>query len=278
MNRRALILALTLAMAAATVLMIYMRRFETEMSGGERIELLTLVKPLERGTTVTDDVLSSRSVPIAYVEDRAIKAVEKAKVLGLKTNVPLQAQQTLMWTDLAITTEERDLSSLVQPGKRAVTVRASGTEDTRGNALIRPGDYVDVLVTMVDQSDPNQTEAQREKAAVVLLQKVLVLAVGLDTHSAAVPDPKAAPNPNQGEKALTLSLNLQEAQLLALAVERGRLSVAVRNPDDQRVVEAVPDIRSNVLLDSTQRETVQHARPGSAAKRDEPIHIGGRNR
>jgi pilus assembly protein CpaB len=280
MNRQALILALILALGGGAALMLYMQRFELEMSGGERVELLTIVKPLERGATVTDEVLSSRSVPIAYVEDRAIKAAEKAKVLGLKTSVPLQTQQSLMWTDLAITTEERDLSSLVQPGKRAVTVRASGTEDTRGNALIRPGDYVDVLVTMVDQSDPASSEMQREKASVVLLQKMLVLAVGLDTRAVVNQvDPKAPQGyQGPGEKALTLSLNLQEAQLLTLAVERGRLSVALRNPDDQRVQEQVPDIRSNVLLDSVQRETAQRARPVTGAKRQEPIHIGGRAR
>jgi pilus assembly protein CpaB len=273
MNRRALILALVLAMAGATVLMIYMQRFEQEMSGGERVELLTLVKPIERGTTLTDEMLSSRKVPIAYVEDRAIKIAEKSKVLGLKTDVPLQSQQTLMWTDLAITTEERDLSSLVQPGKRAVTVRASGTQDMRGNALIKPGDYVDVIVTMAEQAE-NGIENERQKASVVLLQKVLVLAVGLDTRAAA-PDPKQNPNANTNEKALTLSLSLPEAQLLALAVERGRLSVAVRNPDDQRVVEAVPDMRSNVLFDTTQRETLQR-RPSAVAKRDEPVRIQGR--
>jgi pilus assembly protein CpaB len=273
MNRRALILAVVLALVGATVLMLYMQRFEEQMSGGERVELLSIVTPIESGAVIRDEMLASRQVPIAYVEDRAIKAGEKAKVVGLKTKVSLQPQQTLMWTDLAITTEERDLSSLVQPGKRAVTVRASGSQDTRGNALIKPGDYVDVIVTMEDDADPNAANKERTKTSVVLLQKILVLAVGLDTRSLPS-DPKQAAQAST-EKALTLSLNLQEAQLLSLSVERGRLSVAVRNPDDQRVVEALPDMRSNVLFDTTQRETLQRPKPRAVAKHDEPERIGG---
>src|SRR6185369_245271 len=130
------------------------------------------LRPIERGKMITEDMLTTRSVPLAYVEDRAIKAAERSKVLGLQTSVAIFPQQTLMWTDLAITTEDRDLSSLIQPGKRAVAVRAStGSDDTRGNQLIRPGDYVDVIATFRGEADSDQSSA-------VLLQRVLVLAVG----------------------------------------------------------------------------------------------------
>jgi pilus assembly protein CpaB len=269
MNRKALLLSLVLAAAGVTVLMFYMRRFEREMSGGERVALLMLAQPLARGQQISEEVLSVRNVPVAYVEDRDVKARERSKVIGLRTSVALSPQQTLMWTDLAITTEERDLSSLVQPGKRAVTVRATGAEDLRGNALIRPGDYVDVIVTMTEGQDRSQ---QAQQASAVLLQKVLVLAVGTDTGATSISDPKQA-NANNREKALTLSLSLQEAQLLALAVERGRLGVAVRNPDDQRVVENVPDMRSTVLLDTLTRESVQ--RPRAKLDGESPVRIQG---
>ena len=179
MNRRALLIALALAAAATLLFVLYMRRFEQEMSGGEPVEVLMAIKPIERGTTLTDEMLATRQVPIAYVEDRAIKAAERNKIVGLQTVNAIQPQQTLMWINLAVTTEERDLSSLVQPGKRGFTVRATTGDDTRGNALIRPGDYVDVLATMRDQTLGEQT-------AVVLLQRILVLAVGYDTqHTAA---------------------------------------------------------------------------------------------
>ena len=121
MNKRALLIAIVAAVVGSLLLFLYLRRFEQDMSGGDRIRLLVTVKPIERNAVITDDMLTEREVPVAYVEDRAVKRQEKPKVVGLRVGTALQANQTLMWTDLAIATDERrDLSSLVQPGNRAV--------------------------------------------------------------------------------------------------------------------------------------------------------------
>jgi pilus assembly protein CpaB len=265
MNTKALLVALALGLLGTALLLLYMRRYEAEMSGGERVELLTVVKPIERGTKIKDDMLSRRLVPAAYVEDRAVKAIERTKVLGLEASTALSPQQTLMWTDLAITTEDRDLSTLVQPGKRGVTVRAStGIDDSSGNVLIRPGDYVDVIVTM----DPESATDTHQKAAVVLLQKVLVLAVGQKTQSIKMADAKSV-SLGSADRLLTLSLTLPEAQLLALALDRGHLSVAVRNVRDPAVQGDIPDVKESALLDTKIRADLQRPTNGG------PVRIEG---
>ena len=266
MNKRVFVVSLVMALLSTALLLLYLRKFEREMSGGEPVELIMVKKPLERGTTITEDMLTTRSVPVAYVEDRAIKAVERPKVLGLQTSVALYPQQTLMWTDLAITTEDRDLSSLIQPGKRAIAVRAStGQDDTRGNQLIRPGDYVDVIATF--HGDHNQGE----QSSAVLLQRVLVLAVGSETQ--AVADPKTREDSGWSrDKQLTLSLSLPEVQLLSLASERGRLSVAVRPPGDPGTLDDLPDLKASALLDTKARADVQR-RPATQG----PVRIEASN-
>ena len=255
MNRRAFLLALLVAGLGVFLLLLYQRKFETEASGGEKIKLLIAVKPIERGKVITEDLVATREVPQAYVEDRAIKEVEKAKILGLRVGNAVQAQQTLMWTDLVTASEDRrDLSSLVQAGNRAVSVRTA-REDT-SVALIRPGDYVDVIGVMQQSNAPNDP-----RASVVLLQRVLVLATGLETSAEA----EVKDRGGDRESLLTLSLTIPEAQLLSLASEKGRISVALRNPDDQRTAERIPDISSNSLLDSTQRDGIKGVRrPGSS--------------
>jgi pilus assembly protein CpaB len=263
MNRRALAIALVLALVGAALLLLYLRRYEREMSGGEPVQLLMVVKPIARGAVLKDDMLAVRAVPAAYVEDRAVKAGERAKILGLASSVALSPQQTLLWTDLAITTEDRDLSALIQPGKRGVTVRAAvGADDTRANALIRPGDYVDVIATMAPK-DPAE-----ERTSTVLLQRVLVLAVGQETQASSAPDPKGRQSAAAArDKLLTISLNLQEAQLLALALERGRISVAVRSPEDPWTQNDVPDVKASALLDvKTRAELQRGVRPQAPVK------------
>jgi pilus assembly protein CpaB len=159
------------------------------------------------------------------------------------------------------------LSSLIQPGKRAIAVRAStGHDDTRGNQLIRPGDYVDVIATF------HGNALEGEQSSAVLLQRVLVLAVGTETRSVSDPKTRDEPAWNR-DKQLTLSLSLPEAQLLSLATERGRLSVAVRPPGDPGTLDDLPDLKASALLDTKARADVQR-RPAAAQG---PIRIEASN-
>src|ERR1700733_10748522 len=212
MNKRALFIALVFAVLGIVLLVLYQQRFVAEASGGEKIKLLIAVKPIEHGKVLTEDMLAIREVPMAYVEDRAVKEVEKAKILGLRVGDTVQAQQTIMWTDLVTANEDRrDLSSLVQPGSRAVSIQMS--KEGSSVALIRPGDYVDVFAVIAqDKSD--------QKIAVVLLQRALVLATGIDTNPDAVNQRDTRTNNSEMASLLTLSLPVTEAQLLALAQEK----------------------------------------------------------
>ena len=264
MNARPLVVASVCSAMAVILLFAYLHRFEEEVSGGERVELLFAVKPIERGQLIREEMLATRSVPLAYVEGRAIKAIERARIVGVPSAASVAPQETLMWTDLAITTEDRSLSSLVQPGRRGMTVRASGGfDDTQGNALIRPGDYVDVVHTS------ERTLDSGDASSGVLLQRVLVLAVGQQTRSRGS-DAKSNEYAPPEEKALTLSLTLEEIQLVSLALERGRLSVAVRNPQDPGVQNDIPDMKASALLEA---KTRLQARARTRAASQAPVRI-----
>ena len=105
-------------------------------------------------------------------------AAERGKIIGLRLGHTLQAQQMLMWTDLNIALEERrNLSQLVQPGMRAVTVRAADSDLEKSFALIRPGDRVDVLLTLAGGAQvPGAPPTQR--TAICPSAERAVLAVG----------------------------------------------------------------------------------------------------
>jgi pilus assembly protein CpaB len=249
LNRRLLLIAGTLALLGVLLLWLYVRRFELEMSGGERVHLLTVVSPVARGTVLTDDMLSVREVPISYVESRAIKSAELSKVRGLRTAMDLDPQDTLQWSDLAIAVEDRDLSSLIQPGNRALTIEA------RQNSMIRPGDYVDVLATFKSRSGQDYSAA-----TVVLLQRVLVLAVGNELQrQAQQAGNDSSRGPNSSARNLTLSLELDEAQMVALADQNAELSVALRGGTDPGVVDGLPDLTTNNLLDQAARANSKRA-------------------
>ena len=254
MDRRALLLAFVVALLGVVLLVLYTKRYEREMSGGDKVKLLIAIKPIERGKPITDDMLSTRDVPQAYVEDRAIKEVDKPKVLGLAVGTTVQAQQTLMWTDLATANEERrDLSALIVPGSRAVSLRLR-REDASA-AMVKPGDYVDVLAVL---QDPAQPQAADARAAVVLLQKVLVLASGYETSPDAV-DLSAKDRKGGQQAILTLSMKIEQAQAVAVAMEKGELQVVLRNPNDNVREDNLPKYSSSELIKAG--PVIQIARP-----------------
>jgi pilus assembly protein CpaB len=256
LSRRLLAVASALGLLGGGLLLLYLNRFEEEVSGGRRVQVLSVVQPIERGALVTADALAVSEVPIAYVEQRAVRALDKSKVMGIRVAHALDAQDTLLWTDLAISSDSRDLSSLVQPGQRAVTVRAGEAgSDPAGSGLLRPGDYVDVFVTLRDESLEN-----KGTSAVVLLQRVLVLAVGSKTEPQSFSETRDQRAGQPRERELTLSLKTEEVQLLSLARERGTLSVALRDPSDTKIVEGIADMPLSVLYDKKSRETVQRRR------------------
>jgi pilus assembly protein CpaB len=267
-SRRLLLVSVLLAAGGIGLLALYLHRFETEVSGGERVQLLAVIKPVPRGTVLTQDMLGVREVPVSYVESRAVKAAELSKVKGIRTAIDLDPQDSLLWTDLAIAVENRDLSSLVQPGNRAFTIETP--RNANGNDMIRPGDYVDVLATFTTGS----TTSTATRATKVLLQRVLVLAVGSETERQAFQGQTNEKGSHTRRNSnLTLSLKLDEAQMIAAATEQGELSVVLRGATDPTVLEGVPDVTPSNLVEAAAQ--ANRRRNTQNASGSMPVRING---
>jgi pilus assembly protein CpaB len=224
--------------AGILLLVLYLKRFEQDASGGRRVELLVAVQPIQRGKTINEDMLGTREIPQAYVDDRSIRASDREKIVGLRATSTIPVEQTVQWTDvIASTDDQRDLSSLVQPGHRAMPIRVVFDDEI---PLIHPGDFVDVIGVFSDSGE-----------ARVLLQHVLVLATGQDTGSDRSTTDKTRPTVRMST--LNLSVLLAESQLLALAMDKGKLTVVIRNPDDPKTAEAT-DLALSAFGDLKMRE------------------------
>ena len=79
-NRIALLVASVVAAVGALLLVLYLRRFEEEASGGAPVKVLMAVKALEPGQLLTEDSVAVRAIPVAYVESRAVRESDRAKV------------------------------------------------------------------------------------------------------------------------------------------------------------------------------------------------------
>ena len=110
------------------------------------------------------------------------------------------------------------LSTILDPGKRAVTVRV---DDVRGVAgFIQPGDRVDVVLIRTEAESRSNEGGYSD----VILQSAKVLAIDQLTGE-RTEQPTIA-------KAVTLEVSPDDAQKILLATNIGRLSLILRQPDE----------------------------------------------
>lgn len=256
MKSRALLVAIACAVVGLVLVVFYMQSFEEEASGGQPVEVLVARQNIPLGAQLDPaTMLQARVIPEAYVENRHVRSVEMDRIRGIRVVSGVRAGEALLWTDLATMSDSaRDLSSLVRSGMRAITIQADQTATFGG--LVRPGDRVDVLLTL-DRPTPN---GEPERVTVPLLQSLIVLAAGQDTGmiqraSAAQPG-RAQPMQN-----VTLSATVEQAQMIAFAVQRGRLTLVLRNPDDIPVTEGLGETTTEDLVTIERRERIQRSRP-----------------
>lgn len=218
-ERAPILAAVGVALLGVVLLATYMRHFERVASGGEPVALLALRTHVAAGDRLSEDVLIAHDVPSSYVESRHVRAIDRSRVVGVRAAIDLEPNQTLAWTDLSIARKRRaTLASGIPPGMRAMGVRRAGRDGFF--SLLRPGDRVDVLLTT------NGDGADARVVTLPLLQNVIVLAVG-DSIRPAYLDSSTSRSDE-----VTLLVHANHAAILAQALRRGDLTLALRNAYD----------------------------------------------
>ena len=230
-KRTALVAGIGSMIVGAVCLLLYMQRFEREASGGTLIALVSARQELPIGTELTQEMLVVREVPERYVEGRHVQAGDIPRILGIPVTNEIHAGESVLWTDLANSEQRRDLSTLIRPGMRAVSIAANPRSTFGG--LLRPGDRVDVLLTN-ERGDQNVTTT--------ILQNVLVLATGRDTGGARRDEVDARASQ------VTLGVSLDQGQTLATADAEGTLTLVLRAPGDITLIDGLPARTTSDLL------------------------------
>lgn len=247
---RAAVIGLAVSALSGFLLWSYLKRFEDEASGGPKISVITVLHTMEPGALLKDSDLGERQIPQAYVESRMIRVGDRQKIANLRVWTPLDAQQIINWTDIVANNEDGRVALRIQLGMRAVTVHT----EQASSSIVHSGDRVDVIGTL---PQPGSTE---HRVAVVLLQNVLVL--GRSTTGNGL-------NGAETGTDVALSLSLSDAQMLAVAADKAKLSVALHAPDDSRIIEKLGEITSKDLVQAPPKLT-----PAAGAKA--PIELGAK--
>jgi len=238
MDKKALLAGMIAALAGGVCLFIYMQRFENETSGGPKIPVLMATQDIRFGDILDKSMLGVRHLPQSYVEQRHIRFSDLESVLGTRMSMSVKANECVLWSDLATMQQEsRDLSGLITPGMRALSIQTS--TDSLLGGLLRPGDFVDIVFS------PNSKVGGSSYSTITLLQNVLLLAVGADIGGKK--------KGGSYSRNITLSVTPKQAQLIIQAKTEGKLDVSLRNPDDIVVLQNLPETRTADIIESERR-------------------------
>ncbi|WP_461211314.1 Flp pilus assembly protein CpaB [Desulfocurvus sp. DL9XJH121] len=255
MRKTALIqisLALVLALAAGVVIFKWMdaRMNQTAQAKPEsRVMLMVAAKDLKRGARLTAEALRAAPFLAESAPSGAFKDTEElvGRVLGTDLGAGEPVTLSRLLDDGA---PYAGVSAMISPGKRAVAVKGNKVLGLSG--FIRPGNHVDVLVTI-------DVRKQDKDVAVTktVLEDVRVIATGTELEV------QGDDGATSSVDTYTLELSTHESEKLALAATRGTLHFALRNPADSAVVatEGVDVARLLASLNVPQRGTGKVAAP-----------------
>ena len=210
-----LLVALIMGGAAAFLARAWIER-HTAPQAAAAATIVVAAAQLPFGTALTED--NTAEIPWAgghIPEGAYAKKIDLLKdgrrvVLG-----QLDRSEIVLRTKITAPGQRASLSTLLEEGQRAVTVRV---DDVRGVAgFILPGDRVDVVLMR-----ENRQGRETENSADVLLEFVKVLAIDQILNERT-----DQPTVTSVPKAVTLQVSPEQAQKVLLASNIGKLSLVL---------------------------------------------------
>jgi len=189
---------------------------------------------LPKRTIMNTDLVEPREIPRMYMEQDAyeVRTTSDIKLItNLVTEIRIPKGNQVTQSALVSLSPEAGLSVKVPPGYRGCQIDVeSGLLQ-----LIKPGDRIDILVTF----EAMLKDGKKERVTATILQNVLVLGVGNDLGQGMSGDQaktkekaESAASQFSDKTGISVALNPNEAQYLALAGENGKVSVIVRGLGD----------------------------------------------
>ncbi len=193
------------------------------------VDVLTVTRDFAIGETIkAEDLLWSPWPKANVVEGYYVQTTAPASIetlTGAVVKAALYKGEPLLPQKIVIKGDQGLLASMMDPEMRAVSVEISAESASGG--FILPNDRVDLILTY-DQSADAQRGIPERTVATTIIKNVRILAI--DQNFATNAEGETA---RLGSTA-TIEVSPKEAELVAMAMRRGEVSLALR-PLDQMV-------------------------------------------
>jgi pilus assembly protein CpaB len=204
------------------------------------------------GTKLVPEMLQVVRYPNEKLPEGHFLTVESLK--DRVVLIDIKQNEVILESKLAPTSAVGGVSAVTQPSKRAMGVKVDEVIGVAG--FIKPGDRVDVMVTL------DQTVLNGRPTSKVILENIKVLAAGTQMVRAGK-DEEAKP-----VQVMTLEVDIQEAEKLALASVQGKIRLALRNP-----LNVEPILTVGATVDSLLTSFRPKTEPKPVASANDPVEM-----
>jgi len=231
----AVIVLIVLGLLAAVSAILLVKAIRTEgdtLSGKGDVTAIVAKSSLPAMSWVTSQHIELTEVPkkglsVDYFSD-------PVQVVGKVLAVPITKGQVLTRSDLISEGSGAQLAAALPSGMRAVSVPISRHSVMGG--LLYPGCLVDIIATFRLRS----RESKGEALSTTLLRGIQVLAIQSESIVSKTDQGQQKAKVSQSSRDLTVTLMVdsRQAEALQLAMNNGKISLAMRNPLDKQNVES----------------------------------------
>lgn len=241
-----------------------------------QVNVVKAAQTIPAGTPLKKKQVTVDEVPEKFLPQNVLREKDIEVYLDQPVKNEVKQDSMLVTGDFAVKTTARNLAAKVPEDERAMSMSVDSVSGVSG--LLQPGDRVDIIGTFPvggqKQSVPGvQGGESTGYVTMTLLQNVTLLATGQKlsrtTHK--------GPERSSSYGTITLSVTVEEAELLTIAQTRGDLSLLLRNPEDVQIDQIQRKTLRKVLEDleliNKQRRKRQEKRPAPSGAGDDDGNV-----
>jgi pilus assembly protein CpaB len=243
-NKFSLIFGIGLAIVAAVLIVVFLSNAKSEGGGsvsGPAAPVVVASVNIPLGTKIDASMVTVKDYPEGGVLTGAFNSPDA--VIGQITTVRVVAGEQVIADKITSTGENLEsfgdnppIALVVTEGMRGTSIEVNEIVGAGGN--IRPGDYVDVILSVKTKVDLGPNEQGYDQIAATVVQNLQVVAVAQAVSASGADAPEEQKDGDKLATSVTLMGTPSQAEVLALADTcrqnfGGRLAVAVRSFGDE---------------------------------------------
>lgn len=220
--------ALVLALVTSVLVFSWMQNEKNRLMAApipavKHTPILVANADLPWGTKLTPEMMQMQELPAEVLPEGHFTSLEAIKDRVLL--VDIKRNELIIESKLApLGTTSGGVAAVTDVNKRAMSVKVDDVIGVAG--FIKPADRVDVMVTIEQEAGKHTNSISK-----MILENVKVLAAGTQMER------KGKDEEPKQVQVITVEVDVEEAEKLALASTQGRLRLALRNPlNSERVL------------------------------------------